>query len=180
MSGISLPVTRPSGRALIVGSDACRAQPLTVLQRLGYQCAEVEDPYNGMIELCRRPLVYRAVILSLASMYREELPLIESIKKRFPHIEVWLCHTDGRHASQAEAQRLGADGLIADDGMHRTAVGAPAPVPTPVEEEEVETESASRESNSDLDEPVLTPDELRALLEDVPSPQQSKERPADN
>src|SRR3954453_2164670 len=127
MTGVSIPVTRPTGRALIIGSPSCRSVPLTTLQRLGFTCAEVDDPYSAMTEVCRRPLAYRAVILSLASLYREELPIIQSIKRRWPHVDIWLTQTDGRHAALADAMRLGADGLLSEDGLHRTAIaGAPA------------------------------------------------------
>lgn len=223
MSGVSLPVTRPVGRALIVGNPACRSQPATVLQRLGFQCAEVDDPYSAMIEICRRPLVYRALILSLSGLFREELAMIESVKRRYQHIEIWLSQTDGRQATLAEAMRLGADGLVSEDGLHRTAVGAPAITPAqttlvmrpassssyaddrdeddeeqqggatqqrPGEDEQQQlhhplakpgssTETASaddssqagaaEETESDLAEPVLTADELRALLQDQPT-----------
>lgn len=111
MSGVSLPVTRPIGRALVVANPSSRSQPLAVLQRLGYSCAEADDPYTAMLELCRKPLVYRALILSLSSLYKEELSFIESVKKRFPHVEVWLTQTDGRQGSLAESMRLGAMGF---------------------------------------------------------------------
>ncbi len=124
MSGVSMPVTRPAGRALIIGSASSRSGPLGTLQRLGYSCAEVEDSYAGMAELCRKPLAYRAMILSLASFYREELALIQAVKRRWPHVDIWLTHTDGRHAALADAMRLGADGLLAEDGLHRTGIGA--------------------------------------------------------
>src|SRR3954454_13254579 len=122
MSGVSLPVTRPSGRALVVGNPAGRTEPLGTLQRLGYGCAEMDDPYAAMAELCRRPLVYRAVILSLSSLHREELALIPGVKRRFPHVEIWLTHTDGRQAALADAMRMGADGLLSGEGLHRVAL----------------------------------------------------------
>src|SRR5580704_5093896 len=120
MSGVSLPVTRPIGRALVIAAPSARQQPLDVLHRLGYSCAEVDDAYAAMCELCRKPLVYRALIISLASLYREELAFIESVKHRFPQIEIWLTHIDGRQAALAESMRLGADGLLAEDGLHRS------------------------------------------------------------
>src|SRR5258706_4009281 len=126
MTGVSMPVTRPTGRALIIGSPSCRTAPLNTLQRLGFTCAEIDDPYAAMAEICRRPLVYRAIILSLASMYREELPIIQSVKRRWPHVDVWLTQTDGRHGALADAMRLGADGLLSDDGLHRTAISGSA------------------------------------------------------
>jgi DNA-binding NarL/FixJ family response regulator len=178
MSGVSLPVTRPIGRALVVANPSARAQPLAALQRLGYSCAEADDPYTGMLELCRNALAYRALIVSLASLFKEELPFIESVKRRFPHVEVWLTQTDGRHSSLAEAMRLGADGLLADDGLHRIAITSaasesatqaptfraaePPPGNAHAADDEVERELA-------IGEPVLTADELRALLQEQPS-----------
>lgn len=176
MHGVSMPVTRPTGRALIIGSPTCRTAPLNTLQRLGFTCAEVEEPYSAMAELCRRPLVYRAIILSLASLYREELALIASIKRRWPHVDIWLTQTDGRHAALADAMRLGADGLLSEDGLHRTAIAgsgeptfnpraeghAPLSVVPPVEPPE------SRDAEIAANEPILTADELRALLSEPP------------
>src|SRR5690242_16200643 len=93
MSSVSMPVNRPAGRALIVATASNRAQPLSVMQRLGYVCAEVDDPYAAALELARRPLVYRAVILSLTSLHKEEMSLVGMIKQRLPHMEIWLTHT---------------------------------------------------------------------------------------
>jgi hypothetical protein len=189
MSGVSLPVTRPTGRALIIGSPSCRVAPLNTLQRLGFTCAEIDDPYSAMAELCRRPLVYRAIILSLASLYREELPIILSVKRRWPHVDVWLTLTDGRHAALADAMRLGADGLLSEDGLHRTAmsggeaslgaydnIAAAAspmtvvpPVDPPGEQHDEDTEELGG------NEPILTADELRALLAEQPISSQDDE-----
>lgn len=194
MSGVSLPVTRPSGRALLVGNAATRPQVSEGLFRLGYTCGEVDDPYGGMAELCRKPLAYQAVILSLASLYREELPVIRAIKRRFPQIEVWLAHTDGRHGALAEAMRLGADGLLDDEGLHRVALGgmavnddagpgrssAPAmmePVRIAAPDETAGADGAGME-DSDVDastEPILSADELKALLQEQPSMPQAGE-----
>jgi len=179
MSGVSLPVTRPIGRALVVANPASRSPSLAAMQRLGYSCAEADDPYTGMLELCRNALAYRALVVSLASLFKEELPFIESVKRRFPHVEVWLTQTDGRQASLAEAMRLGADGLLADDGLHRIAItpatseaAAPVPAFRPPEEPAAEqSRSADDEAEHELaiGEPVLTADELRALLQEQPS-----------
>jgi len=170
MSGVSMPVNRPIGRALIVGSPSTRSQPLATLQRHGYTCAEADDPYAAMAELCRRPLVYRAVIFSLASVYKEELAMIATVKRRFPHVEMWLTNTDGRQALMIEAMRLGAEGLVADDGLHRLAIGAPmdAPMPEPVAIEPI-AEQSHELHGQDVGEAVLTADELRALLQDQPA-----------
>jgi len=149
------------------------------MQRLGFECAAVTDPYAAMIELCRRPLAYRAVVLSVQGLYREELPIILTIKRRLPHVEIWLTHTDGRQAAMAEAQRMGADGLLADDGLHRTgAVLGQDVVSTPPTDEpaapSMETTDIPNARAADIaddasSEPVLTADELRALLQEQPS-----------
>jgi hypothetical protein len=182
-----MPVTRPTGRALLIGSPSCRTAPLNTLQRLGFTCAEVDEPYSAMAELCRRPLVYRAIILSLTSLYREELPLIAAVKRRWPHVDIWLTQTDGRHAALADAMRLGADGLLSEDGLHRTAIaGAPAgggdyarsaetftplsaipPIDAPAAE--------TPEPDINANEPILTADELRALLAEPPMSLPSEE-----
>ena len=188
MSGVSLPVTRPIGRALIVGHPSARSHPVATLRSLGYDCAEADDPYTAMVELCRRRQAYHALILSLASLYREELNLIATVKRRFPHLEVWLAHTDGRNAFLAEALRYGADGLLSDDGLHRIATPAPvsnealvthhepdtAQRPIPIEsvagESSDEEDDATSVWEPHSDEPLLTADELRALLQDQPYP----------
>ena len=201
MPGVSLPVTRPSGRALIVGNAPGRAEPLATMQRLGYGCAEADDPYAAMAELSRRAMVYRAVILSVSSLHREELAIIPGIKRRFPHLEVWLTHTDGRQSTLAEAMRLGADGLLSGEGLHRVALPAggvlsyvpgpslephapaprpelparaDAPAPASPPRHEADEESAVSSSDDDepngIGEPVLSADELRALLQEQPLP----------
>jgi hypothetical protein len=165
---------------------------LAILQRLGFTCAETDDPYHAMLELARRPMVYRALILSLTGLYKEELQIVAAIKRRFPHVEIWLTHIEGRGASLAEAMRLGADGLLADDGLHRTAAGAfpvetipgdashestqapanttapsppPASIPIPAPREPV----IDNTDDANIAEPVLTADELRALLQEQPA-----------
>jgi hypothetical protein len=156
---------------------------------MGYGCAEMDDPYAAMAELCRRPLVYRALVLSLASLHREELSIIPGVKRRFPHVDIWLTHTDGRQAALADAMRLGADGLLSGEGLHRVAVAASAPTapvfpateaaPLPIQPERTEprpapapqqSEPAPAEESSGAGEPVLSADELRALLQEQPAP----------
>jgi len=206
MPGSRTVVSRSNARALVVAGASSRAALISTLQNLNFVCAEVDDPYVALAELCRRPLAYRAVVLSLAGFYREELSLVRTIKQRFPHVDVWLTHSDGRHASLAEAMRLGADGLLADDGLHRTAEAESKPTvvdqkPSPAEVKPTAdvrgmagghysgvsnghaqhpgqtvdaAERKTRESDDAVDadfvfgEPVLTADELRALLQEQP------------
>jgi hypothetical protein len=173
------PKTSPSnGRALVVGQPAFRSGPLASLERQGYVCTEVDDPYQAMIQLCRRPLFYSAIVVSLNSFYREELAMIGSIKQRFSHIDIWLSDTDGRQAALAEAMRLGADGLFADDGMYRIANGSNTQAGVASQSDSaIETgntmqpfmaapERAIAEKSGD---PLLTAEELRALLQDSPN-----------
>jgi len=118
----SLPVDRPGGRTLVVGSAECRAYAVAILQPLGYTCAQSDDPYTAMAELCRRASAYRSLVISLVGLYREELAFISTVRRRFAQIEIWLSQTDGRAAALAEASRLGATGLLGDDGLHRFAI----------------------------------------------------------
>lgn len=185
MSGVSLSVTRPIGRALVVANPTSRSTLVGAAARLGFDHGECDDPYTAMLELTRRRFAYGALVLSLSSLYREELSMIATVKRRLPHLEIWLAHTDGRQAALAEAMRLGADGLIDDEGIHRIAAPAAAsaepityhPMPTapaavPMEPARAETESTEEleepAAESGIGEPVLTAEELRALLQDQP------------
>lgn len=181
MSAVSLPVNRPNGRALVVGNTSSRASAAEILQHLCYQVQETEDPYAALAELCRRPLAYRAVILSLQSLYREELQIISTIVGRYPHIEIWLTHTDGRAAALAEASRLGAHGLLSEEGLHRFAIAGREAGPShtgpmgtrPVRATPAEMPELNAQERSFLDAPaagdaVLTAEELRALLQEQP------------
>jgi hypothetical protein len=197
MSGVSFPVTRPSGRALIVGAPSFRADAINLLRAQGHDVAEADDAYAAMLELCRHRLSYQSVIVCLASFYREELNFISTTKRRMPHVEIWLTQTDGRAATLVEAMRLGADGLLAEDGtLHRMPSGqTPAPMVASAggtellpDKEMIEPVTPSitgassatkmesafgtaelRSDEESINEPVLSADELRALLQDQPS-----------
>lgn len=168
-----------------------------MLTSLGYICDQADDPYTAFAELCQRPGEYQAVILSLASLYREELAIIAAIRRCFANMEIWLAQTDGRHTALAEALRAGADGLVSEEGLLRlalpsdpppaqhaleTTVEAPAPeLPAPAAES-VDAPAASESSDipstpefsdqhydgASMMEPILTADELRALLQEQP------------
>jgi hypothetical protein len=180
---------------LLVGNPAGRGEPLALLGALGFVCEEADDPYTALLELFQRPLVFHAVVLSLPGLYREELQVVRAVKHYFPHIEVWLAQTDGRHAAMAEAICLGADGLLSEDGLHRTGISAApqpghfaneaAPLPdeaiveaereSDAEPSTMEAESEGPHSNGEehedavtVGEPVLSADELRALLQEQP------------
>ena len=178
---LTAPLPKTAGHALIVGNDGCRSQPREVLQSIGYDTDERPDPYAALLELCARPLVYRAVVLSLQSLYRDELPVITTIRQRFPHVSVWLAHTDGRHAALVDAMKLGAEALVSTSGIHSLGDTQDQPQPSrpmtfrPVPADETPTEpetelaaSAGRNGTTSAasrnSEPVLTADELHALL----------------
>ncbi|HEV7298768.1 MAG TPA: response regulator [Tepidisphaeraceae bacterium] len=168
-----MPVLRPSGRALLVASSASRQQPRALLEQLGYSCADADDPYAAVAELAKHPTSYRAIIISLSSLYREELAMISALRRRYPQIEVWLTHTDGRQAALAQAMSMGADGLLAEDGLHRIGISPVIEAP-PVIVQRVEPEvpvSASEPDEMEMhpDEPILSADELRMLLQEEPS-----------
>jgi len=172
MSQTSNSPTRPAGRTLLVCSATSRTEVRDALANLGYGCAEADHPYAAMVELCKRPLVYHAIVLSLSSLYREELAIIPAVKRRFPQVEVWLAHTDGRQAALAEAMRLGANGLLDADGLHRIDSAASAgeiPIDAIARVAEAEGDMDADADGPLPDEPILSQDELRALLQEQPS-----------
>jgi hypothetical protein len=184
MSSSSNPILRTAPHALLVATAAARPPIVQLLTAMGFECGGAEDPYSAMAELCRRPLVYRTLVIGLGGVYREELAMIAAIKRRLPHLDVLLAQTDGRQAALADALRLGADGLVDDDGIHRLAEIAESrttpPTSRPIERPPVREPlpAAAPESESTFadpvdephpHEPVLTAEELRALLQD-PSP----------
>ena len=182
---------------LIIANPAMQTQPLHILQRLGFEAIGVADPYTAMAELLSAKEEYRGCVLSLQSVYREEISMIGALKRRLPELEIWLSHTDGRQSALAKAMRLGADGLLGEDGLHRIAMSqtpadnvapsasssmqfnASQPPSEPVHlpqspltfANENEDVNPDRMDDDDMpvNEPVLTADELRALLQEQPS-----------
>lgn len=135
------------------------------MQPLGIACDFVDEPYAAMGELCKRAQEYGVIVLSLQGIYDEELTLIPAVKRRFPQMQVYLAHTDGRQSAMAEGLRLGAAGLLTDQSLHplvSPVVPAENPPPPPP--------AAAAVTRLDLSssEPLLTAEELRALLDDEP------------
>jgi hypothetical protein len=136
------------------------------MQAMGYECAELDDPYAAALELLRRPLVYRVLVLSLTSLYREELALIGMVRRKLAHVEVWLTHIEGRQAALVEAIGLGAAGLLADDGvLHPFPAAQKSDEPAESAKGQADSPPAPTRAPGD-EEPTLTADELRALLQD--------------
>ena len=156
----------------------------------GMEVGYAEEPYAAMGELSRKPQAYRAVVLSLQGVYQEELRIVSSIKQRFPHVEIYLSHTDGRYGAMAEGVRLGVHGVVSEDGIHRTGVlpGIEKGVPYSTGATQNSTGSAQKSvaAHQKVDtfdapgvlpvekldlvgsEPVLTAEELKALLDEEP------------
>lgn len=130
MPGDSHPDLSQAGRVLVVGPPERRPAAVAAVEQLGLAAAGFDDPYAAMAELSRRPRSAAALLLSLHGLYREELQLIPAAKRAYPETEVWLTDIDARPAALAEAMRLGADGLLGEDGLHRLggsrAAAAPA------------------------------------------------------
>ena len=171
MVSLTLQSSRNIGRALVVGNAACRQAVLRTLARDGQPAFETDCPYQAMAELARNAQNYRMVILSLQSLYREELGIIVAIKTHYPDVDIWLSQTDGRASALADALRLGADGIVANNGLHRLATSAEV-MPEPPAEPARENSEPPKEHEfavTGSDEPVLTADELRALLQEPPA-----------
>ena len=68
---------------------------------------------------------------------------------------------------------MGADGLLAEDGLHRTgaslASGQALPYASPAAPIAADSAAGAVEESINGGEPVLTADELRALLQEQPS-----------
>jgi hypothetical protein len=171
----------PAGHALLICLPPSLESMRKQMGALGYEVSGADNPYSAFVELLDRPLVYRSVVVSLAAVYREELTFIKAIRGRLPHVDVLLAHTDGRAAAMAEAMRLGATGILDEDAVHRLGDIAPPPgalsghpsaerpVPASDDGELTPDESTPEEEGNDL-EPILTADELRALLQEQPTP----------
>ena len=114
------PLTgRYARRALVIAAEPSQAHAKELLVRLEFDCEMWEDPYSATLELLRRPMVFRAVVLSLQGIYREELAMIKTLRHRLPRLDVFVIQIEGREASLADAMKLGATGIIAEDGLHR-------------------------------------------------------------
>ncbi len=178
MLSANVNIPKAVGHALVVGNDGCRNEPRQALAGIGYEIDECNDPYAAFLELCRRPLVYRALVLSLQCLYPDELTIISTVRRRFPHVNIWLSHTDGRQSFLVEAMRLGAEALIDKTGIHTLAdppmSAGPAsakpmtfrPVPASAHHDGDGEEHASSRVGTRVAEPVLSAEELRALLGD--------------
>jgi hypothetical protein len=163
------PSPGSSGQVLALVATASAGSLTAELDRLGYHSTMTDDPYAALIELLDRPLVYRALVVSLPSLYREELSIIRTVRAKLPHIDVLLAHTDGRQAALAEAMRLGATALLSNEAVHRLADVNPAPAGEVSRPAMEESQPPPIDDGPDELEPLLTAEELRALLQEQPT-----------
>ncbi len=162
---------RPTPRAAVVsasGEGVCN-----LLRAKGMQVEAFADPYSAAVEVFRRPLAFRVVVLSLRGVYREELSLIGTLRRRLPHVEVWLAEVEGRSGALATAVAAGASALLDDEGLHRFE-GAEPTEPAQRDERESAPPPAAVPEGEPADDPresdsLLSADELRALLHDEPA-----------
>ncbi len=158
----------PNGQALVVADPSAAEVVRAALGHVGYGGVMVSDPYEAILALARRPLAFRAVLLSLPALYPPELRLIEVIKRRYGHVEVIVSDVRGRSAGLAEAARLGADALLEDGRLHRLAPrsGEPATVGRAAPGAYGPAELPPRSAPASSPDAVLSAEELKALLEE--------------
>jgi len=106
-------------QVLVIAASGADVSAGELLHQIGYHADTVDNPYAGLVLLLNNRMHYRAAVLSLQGLYREELLVIKTIREQLPHLELWLTHTDGRQAALAESVALGATGLVSEEGLHR-------------------------------------------------------------
>ena len=158
-------VPPPARRVLVVAQKAAGEATAQTLQGLGYAAETAEDAYAAVARLAAERGGFGLLVVSLAALFDEELPLIAAVKRRLGPVEVAVCDVDGRAARFAEAMRLGADALLAGGFLHRLSPPAPAERPPEPADVDVPRTPPEPDDSSDPD-PALTPAELRALLGD--------------
>jgi hypothetical protein len=187
MSAVAVSISPPQARGLVVGAPDYRATTISALEQLGYSCGECDDPYAAMAEICRRPAFYSTLVLCLAGLYREELPIVAAVRRLYPHIEVWLAQVNGRQAAVDEGVALGAAGVIDGDGLHQMEAAAVAATGSSTQALSIASEfgdyhpgrkaiedgqagADATDPDGSFADPILTAEELRALLQEPPAP----------
>ena len=149
------------GPVVVVGAgDASAVLPGAAEHR-------VDDAADAVLllgRLLRDGTAARAVVLSLSAMRPEDLAVVRTVRRYFPSAEVWVSDVGPHAAMLAEAVSLGAAGLVADGRLHRFALPAPAPPPRPAVKQTPAKPAAP--PDPDPGQPLLSGDELRALLGD--------------
>ncbi|HWB54836.1 MAG TPA: hypothetical protein VG722_11610 [Tepidisphaeraceae bacterium] len=141
------------GRALLVGRRIAD-DDAAALAVLGLHVEMSPDPYAAMAELTSRPLVYRTLVLPIPELFPEELALAQVVKTRYPHIRIIASDVPEQSARLEDLRRFGIQEILSDGRVQ--PIVAPAP----------ESPSPPVEKSKSSPEPVLTAEELRALLDD--------------
>lgn len=163
-----LPSTSPKliGRALIIGNRLGSGET-RALSELQLRIESATDPYAAMAEIAARPLVYRALILPMLQIFPEELALVRAVKKRYPHVQIIAAQVGGRLGRAEELHRLGVDAIVSEKGLQYFSPAPKSdssPVPAPAPQSENTTPVPFSSGPVSSPEPVLTAEELRALL----------------
>lgn len=116
------------------------------------------DVFEASLLLARQPAI-TTLVISLAGLYPQELHLIEAVKRNRPAAQVIVADASRRGAALARATRLGADRLLAPEGLVPLRSISSAPSPDP----EADGGAVQAEDPADPD-PFLSTAELRALL----------------
>ncbi|HEY1685967.1 MAG TPA: hypothetical protein VGG19_14475 [Tepidisphaeraceae bacterium] len=154
------------GRALLIGKRAA-AEDAELLAQQGLQVELSHDPYAAVAELSSRPLVYRAVVVPMPQIFPEELSFIRVVKRRFPHVQVIASEVPERKLE--EMRKLGVDAILLDTEIRVLTPAAPPKV-------EPQIAPVQKSVSVNDSQPVLTAEELRALLSDGPFPSSGTER----
>jgi hypothetical protein len=159
-------------RAVVVASQASQTELRTALEGLGFEPTCFDDPYGAFAHALTHAVGLRAFVVSLQGLYREELSVLASVRDRLPHVDRIVAHTQARQTTLAEAVRCGAVTLLDDQGLHPLSPDAPAPTlaslpnfgsdPVPTEGDS----TGSRDPEPADFDPLLSAEELRALLQD--------------
>lgn len=131
------------------------------------------DPYAMIARLARGSRDVAAVILPLGALREGELAVIRTIKRYYPHIDVFVTDVGPHGTALAEAVIYGADGICTNGLLHRFhAPPPPPPSPPPATTAPPATgavphpQPPQRDDPPDSTQPVLTSEELQALLGD--------------
>jgi hypothetical protein len=152
------------GRALLIGKRI-PSKDAQLLAAEGLQVELTTDPYAAVAELANRPLVYRALVLPLPQLFPEELALVRVVKKRFPHVQIIASEVPEKLNRTDDLRRFGFDAILTETLQ---SLASPAKL-------EVLTPRTIQKSVGDS-EPVLTAEELRALLSDETLPSGTERR----
>jgi hypothetical protein len=142
------------GRALLIGKRI-PSQDAQLLAAEGLQVELATDPYAAIAELAGRPLVYRALVLPLPQLFPEELALVRVVKKRFPHVQIIASEMPEKMNRTDDLRRFGFDAILA---------GTLQPFASPTKIEVLIPRTIQKSIGDS--EPVLSAEELRALLSD--------------